>query len=201
MHTGEVSDIGNWIQFGTDWKDWKCKDLKLKWRRERIWLWGKISQLDMEVKSDWMFICFTFFTKSPRKGLIVIEKLGKARNKNGEENNPLNKLHQLIVRICVNYTVRLNVLTNIKSSYVQNMLENMALTSYSDNSYLGASWGGCRKHANDVVWQVFKHKISEQFLSHDKTILLYDIIFMLHWGLCYTMNGKQVDAMIDAFLT
>ena len=85
VHTGEVSDVGNWIQFETDCKDWKCKDLKLKWRKERIWLWGKISQLDIEVKSDWMFICFTFITKSPRKGLIVIEKLGKARNKNGEE--------------------------------------------------------------------------------------------------------------------
>ena len=40
------------------------------------------------------------------------------------------------------------------------MLENMILTSYLDNSYFGASWGGCRKHANDVVRQVFKHKIS-----------------------------------------
>ena len=56
----------------------------------------------MEVKSDWMFICFTLITKSPQKGLIVIEKLGKARNKNGEENHPVNKLHELIVRICVN---------------------------------------------------------------------------------------------------
>ena len=105
VHTGEVSDVGNWIQFGTDFKDWKCKDLKLKWCKERIWLWGKMSQLDMEVKSDWMLICLTFVTKSPRKRLIVIEKLGKARNKNGEENNPLNKLHELIVRTCVNYII------------------------------------------------------------------------------------------------
>ena len=81
------------------------------------------------------------------------------------------------------------------------MLENMILTSYLDNSYLGASWGGCRKHANDVVPQVFTHKISEKFLSHDKTILPRDMILMSHWGLRYTMNGKQVDAMIDAFLT
>ena len=64
-----------------------------------------MSQLDMEVKSDWMLICLTFVTKSPRKRLIVIEKLGKARNKNGEENNPLNKVHELIVRICVNYII------------------------------------------------------------------------------------------------
>ena len=61
-----------------------------------------MSQLDTEVKSDWMLICFTFVTKSPRKGLIVIEKLGKARNKNGEENYPVNKLHELIVKICFN---------------------------------------------------------------------------------------------------
>ena len=94
VHTGEVSDVGNWIQFGTDCKDWKCKNLKLKWCKERIWLWGKMSQLDMTVKSDWMLIRFTFVTKSPPKGLIVIEKLGKARNKNGEENH---KLHELIV--------------------------------------------------------------------------------------------------------
>ena len=81
------------------------------------------------------------------------------------------------------------------------MLENMILTSYSENSHIGTSWGGCCKHANDVIRQVFKHKISEQFLSHDKTISLCDIIFMLHWGLRYIMNGEQVDAMIDAFLT
>ena len=61
-----------------------------------------MSQLDMEVKSDWMLICFTFVTKSPRKVLIVMGKLGKARNKKGEENHPANKLHELIVRICVN---------------------------------------------------------------------------------------------------
>ena len=56
----------------------------------------------MEVKPDWMLICLTFVTKSPRKGLIVTEKVGKARNKNGEENHPVNKVHELIVRICVN---------------------------------------------------------------------------------------------------
>ena len=94
VHNGEVSDVGNWIQFGTDCKDWKCKDLKWKWCKERIWLWGNMSQLDMKVKSDWMLICFTFVTKSPGKGLIVIEKLEKARNKNGEENHPVNKLHE-----------------------------------------------------------------------------------------------------------
>ena len=43
--------------------------------------------------------------KSPGKGEIVIEKLEKARNKNGEENHPVNKLHELIVRICINYII------------------------------------------------------------------------------------------------
>ena len=49
VRTGEVSDVANWIQFETDCKDWKSKDLKLKWCKERIWLWGKMSQLDKEV--------------------------------------------------------------------------------------------------------------------------------------------------------
>ena len=53
-----------------------------------------MSQLDMTVKSDWMLIRFTFVTKSPQKGLIVIEKLGKARNKNGEENHKLYELRE-----------------------------------------------------------------------------------------------------------
>ena len=35
-HIGEVSEVCNWIQIGRDCKDCKCKDLKLKWRRQRI---------------------------------------------------------------------------------------------------------------------------------------------------------------------
>ena len=109
----------------------------------------------------------------------------------------------VLTNIKLSYIVRFDICQYIQSEsiYVQNMLENMILRSYSDNSYIDTSWGGCRKHAHDEMRQVFKLKISEQFLSHDKTILLRDIIFMLHWGLRYTMNGKQVDAMIDAFLT
>ena len=37
--------------------------------------------------------------------LIVIDKLGKARNENGEETHPVNKLHELKVRICINYII------------------------------------------------------------------------------------------------
>ena len=50
-------------------------------------------------------MCFTFVMKSPGKGVIVIEKLGKARNENEEENHHVNKLHELIVRICINYII------------------------------------------------------------------------------------------------
>ena len=178
--------------------------------------------------------------------------------------------------------MRVNVLTSIKSSYVQNMIENMILTSYSDKSYLGASWGGCCKHANDVVWLVLKHKwtilvawqsylvmrhnfhvalgvtlhhdwktsrcydrcifrlTTCQVLQHGAPFLLYSIstvksciqqtafldlaycfldnsALFIYWSILVTWqnylvtrynfhvasgvtNGKQVDAMIDAFL-
>ena len=43
--------------------------------------------------------------KSPGKGVIVIEKLGKARNENEEENHPVSKLHELIVRISDSYMI------------------------------------------------------------------------------------------------
>ena len=35
----------------------------------------------------------------------MIDKLGKARNENGEENHSANKLHEFIVRICINYII------------------------------------------------------------------------------------------------
>ena len=41
VSTGEVYDVGNWIQFGRNCKDWKYKDLKLKGCKERIWLRGE----------------------------------------------------------------------------------------------------------------------------------------------------------------
>ena len=50
----------------------------------------------------------------------------------------------------------MNVLKNTGPNYVQNMIDNMILTSYSDESYLVASWGGyvASKHSNDVTRQV-----------------------------------------------
>ena len=44
VHIAEVLDVRNWIPFGRDYKNWKYKDLKLKWCRQWIWLWGKTSQ-------------------------------------------------------------------------------------------------------------------------------------------------------------
>ena len=35
----------------------------------------------------------------------MIEKLGKARNENGEENHHVDKLHELIVRISDSYII------------------------------------------------------------------------------------------------
>ena len=43
--------------------------------------------------------------KSLGKGVIVIEKLGEARNENEEENHPVSKLHELIVRISDSYMI------------------------------------------------------------------------------------------------
>ena len=53
----------------------------------------------------------------------------------------------------------------------------------------------CRKYSNDVGQQV-ETPGKATILSRDKFILLRDITLMLHWRLCYTMTGKQVDAAI-----
>ena len=45
-----------------------------------------------------------------------------------------------------------------------------------------------------------KHRIRQQFLSRDKFIVSFDINFMLHLRLHYTVIGKQEDAVIDVFL-
>ena len=54
VHIAEVSDQCNWIPFGRDCKDWKCKDLKFNWCRQRIWLWGEMGQ--QNCKSRWNLI-------------------------------------------------------------------------------------------------------------------------------------------------
>ena len=67
-----------------------------------------------------------FVWKSPGKGVIMIEKLGKARNENGEENRPVNKLHELIVRICINYNNNNNN-NNIPSEWMYWQVSNRAM--------------------------------------------------------------------------
>ena len=44
VHIGEVSQACNRIKFCRDCKDWKYKDLNLKWCRRRIWLWDKMGR-------------------------------------------------------------------------------------------------------------------------------------------------------------
>ena len=78
------------------------------------------------------------------------------------------------------------MLKSTSSSYVQNMTENMVLTSYLDKSYFVAS---IQKMSRDKL----KHQIRGQFL-------LRDITFMCHRWLRYAMTAKQVNAAIDVFL-
>ena len=98
----------------------------------------------------------------------------------------------LFHRICVNYNIHVKKLKSISSSYVQNMIENMILTSYSDNSYFIAKQGGYVASIHMMSPDKLKHKVMQQFLSPDKFSLLRDITFMSYWRLHYTMTGKQV---------
>ena len=94
----------------------------------------------------------------------------------------------------------MNVLKSTSCSYVQNMIENMVLTSYLDKSYFVASWGGYVASIQMMSRDKLKHQIRRQFLSHDKFILYRDIAFMWHRWLRFTMTAKQVNAAIDVFL-
>ena len=87
----------------------------------------------------------------------------------------------------------MNVSKSTSWSYVQNMTENIILTSYSDKSYFVASF-------HMVSRNKLKHQIKGQILSRDKFILSRDVTFMSHRWLRYTMTAKQVNAAIDVFL-
>ena len=88
----------------------------------------------------------------------MIEKLGKARNENGEENHHVNKLHELIVRICINYIIII-VITYRHSECIDKY--QIELCSKYDREYdfdvllrQVVPWCKLRwmlKHANDVV--------------------------------------------------
>ena len=63
----------------------------------------------------------------------MIEKLGKARNENGEENRPVNKLHELIVRICINYIIIIIIITYRQSECIDKY--QIELCSKYDREY------------------------------------------------------------------
>ena len=87
----------------------------------------------------------------------------------------------------------MNVLKSNSSNYVQNVIDNMVLTSYLDKLYFVAS---IQMMSHDKL----KHQVRRQFLSRDKFILSHDITFMSHRWLRYTITAKQVNAAIDVFL-
>ena len=141
-------------------------------------------------------ICFAFVMKSPEKGVIVTEKLGKARNENGEENHPVNKLHELIVRISINYIIIMIIIIIIYHQSECIDKYQIELCSKYDREY---DFDVILKTSRTLA-QVEVDVASMQMMLCDKTILSRDITSMSHWELRYTMTGKQVDAMIDAFL-
>ena len=67
MHIGEASDVCNWIQFGRDCKDYKYKKYHIKMMQTEYLIVRKDrpAKLDIEIKFDWLLICFTFVMKSP----------------------------------------------------------------------------------------------------------------------------------------
>ena len=91
----------------------------------------------------------------------------------------------------------MNVLKRTSSNYVQNVIENMVLTSYLDEPYFVASLGGYVSSIQKMSRNKLKHQVRGQFMSCDKFILSHD---MSHRWLRYTMTAKQVNAAIDVFL-
>ena len=77
----------------------------------------------------------------------------------------------------------MNVLKSTSSNYVQNMIENMVLTSYLDKSYFVASKGGYVASIQMMSRDKLKHQVRGQILSRD-------ITFMSHRWLRYTMTAK-----------
>ena len=66
----------------------------------------------------------------------------------------------------------MNVLKITSSSYVQNMIGNIILTSYLDKSYLVASWGGYVASIQLMRPDNLKHEVKQQFLSRGGFIIL-----------------------------
>ena len=95
----------------------------------------------------------------------------------------------------------MNVLKSTSSSYVQNMIENMNLTSYLDWSYLVASWGGYVTSIQIMSRDNLKYQVDQQCLSPDKFMLSHDISFMSHQRLQlqYTITEKHLDTARHIF--
>ena len=81
---------------------------------------------------------------------------------------------------------------SISSSYAQNMLESMILMSYSKKSYFVASLDGYVASIRIMSRDKLYHQVGGQVLSRDKFILLYNIIFMSHRWLRYTVPARQI---------
>ena len=95
-----------------------------------------------------------------------------------------NFIGRFFPKLKLHYTFIVNVSTSL--SYVQNMIENIILTSYLDKSYLlchKLMYIFC-KHSNDVMRQV--ETPSKRTMSH--------------WWLRYDRTAKQVSATIDECL-
>ena len=86
------------------------------------------------------------------------------------------------------------------SNYVQNVIENMVLTSCLDKPYFVASLGGYVARIQMMSRNKLKQQVRGQFLSRDQFILSHDITFMSNRWLRYTMTAKQVNAAMDVFL-
>ena len=89
----------------------------------------------------------------------------------------------------------MNVLKSSSSSYDQNMIENMILTSYADKSYILASLGGYVASMQMMSRDKLKH---QQLQSRDKFILSCHITFMSHRRLRYAITVKLLDTAKDA---
>ena len=92
----------------------------------------------------------------------------------------------------------MNVLKTINWSYIQNMIENMILTSYSGNSYFVASLGEYVASIQMISQDKLKFQVRQEILSH-RIYLVALHNFMWHWRLRYAMTGKQINAAIDPF--
>ena len=88
----------------------------------------------------------------------------------------------------------MNVLKSTSSSYVQNMIVNIILTSYWDKSYFVASYGGYVASKQMMSRDKLKHQVRGQFFRAT------NLSFMSHRWLRYTMAAKQGNAATDDYL-